>query len=208
MMRIIITQIREYGVDCYMAVWAVSQNGGLVMHKAPLVKNIMSETRFRVESTTPVYEALDLLLAKKQSGLPVVDGDQLVGFLTEKDCLRLQATAHQYNMTGRTAGDIMSSISVSLRPDNDLLTAAQTFLQCNFGALPVLDEEGSLVGSVTRHGVAQGMQKWHHNRGLDFVQEKAAQHRQDNPTSIEAMQNLVNSSMNREQLASVFRSRS
>ncbi|MFP6582808.1 MAG: CBS domain-containing protein [Candidatus Hydrogenedentota bacterium] len=178
------------------------------MHKAPLVKDIMCETRFSVAPDTPVYEAVDLLIAKKVSGLPVLEGNRVIGFLTEKDCLRLQATAHQYNMTGRTARDIMSTINEYLHPGNDLLTVAQVFIQCNFPALPVIDEDDVLLGSVTRLAVAEGIQKWHHDRGLDFQREKAAQQMVDNPTSIEAMQILVNRSSNKEQLASVFRSRS
>lgn len=176
------------------------------MHKAPYVRDIMHETHFSVAPDTPVYDALDLLIRKKLSGIPVLDDGKLVGFLTEKDCLRLQATAHQYNMTGRTVKDIMSSINHTVRPETDLLSAAQVFLQCNFSALPVIEGE-TLVGSLTRRDVVHGIQKWHRDRGLDFAHEKAAQNMVNNPNSIEAMQNLVNSSMNREQLASVFRSR-
>ena len=176
------------------------------MHKAPHVRDIMHEARFRVAPDTPVYDALDMLIKKKVSGIPVLDNDKLVGFLTEKDCLRPQATAHQYNMTGRTVKDIMSSINVSVKPDTDLLTAAQLFLQCSFSALPVLDGE-TLVGSLTRRDVVHGIQKWNQNRGRDFAHEKETQQMVANPNSIESMQKMVGSSMNREQLASVFRSR-
>ncbi len=176
------------------------------MHKAPTVRDIMVESKFSVKPDTPVYEALDLLVAKKVSGLPVLDGNLLVGFFTEKDCLRLQATAHMYNMTGRLVRDSMSSINGALEPDSDLLSAALVFMKCNFATLPVISD-GALLGSVTRLRVIQGIQKWHHHRGLDFKQGKDAQHTQDNPTSIESMQKLVNSSRSREQLASVFRTR-
>jgi predicted transcriptional regulator len=176
------------------------------MHHAPLVNDIMVESKFSVKPSTAVYEALDLLIAKKLSGLPVVDEKVLVGFLTEKDCLRLQATAHMYNMTGRLVRDIMSSINEALKPDADLLSAALVFLQCNFTVLPVI-EDGVLLGSLTRQKVILGIQKWHHDRGLDFQHEKESQHIQDNPTSIESMQKMVSQSQNKEQLASVFRMR-
>jgi CBS domain-containing protein len=176
------------------------------MHRQPLVKEIMAVSKFSVKPDTPVYDALDMLVAKKVSGLPVLDGDTLVGFLTEKDCLRLQATAHMYNMTGRLVRDIMSSINEVLLPESDLLTAAQVFLQCNFAELPVI-EDGVLLGSLTRQRVIHGIQKMHRNRGLDFQQEKIAQQIQDNPSSIQSMQQLVGTTTSREQLASVMRKR-
>ena len=177
------------------------------MHTAPAVKDIMQVAKFSVHPDTPVYEALDLLIAKKVSGIPVLDNDHLVGFLTEKDCLRLQATAHMYNMTGRTVRAIMSSINETLSPKNNLLTAAQVFLSCNFAALPVIDEHGELVGSINRQCVIQAIQKWHHDRGLDFAHEKREQSVVDNPSSIESMQHLA-SHASREQMASVLRNRS
>lgn len=175
------------------------------MHTQPTVKDIMHETSYSVRSHTPVYEALDLLIAKKLSGVPVIDNEHLVGFLTEKDCLRLQATAHMYNMTGRKVRDIMSSINEALSPSNNLLTAAQVFLACNFATLPVL-EDRELVGSINRQCVIHAIQKWHHDRGLEFEHEKRAHAMEDNPSSIEHMQNLVGKS-SREQMASLLRNR-
>ncbi len=175
------------------------------MHTQPAVKDIMQEAKYSVQPDTPVYEALDLLIAKKVSGIPVLDNDHLVGFLTEKDCLRLQATAHMYNMTGRKVRDIMSSINETLKPSNTLLTAAQVFLTCNFAALPVI-EDGELVGSINRQCVIHAISKWNHDRGLDFAHEKKAQDMVDHPSSIENMQNLANCA-SREQMASVLRNR-
>lgn len=173
------------------------------MSKSPLVRDIMAETKFSVKSDAAVYDALDMLIAKKVSGIPVIDdGDKLIGFLTEKDCLRLQANAHQYNMTGRTVRDIMSSITETLQPSNDLLSAATVFLRCNFSTLPVMDGE-HLVGSVTRKSVIYAVQKWHHTRGMEHELFRVDQALMDHPSSIEEIQNLVGKS-NNEQLASVL----
>jgi len=97
------------------------------MHTQPTVKDIMQEAKYSVQPDTPVYEAFNLLIAKKVSGIPVLDNDHLVGFLTEKDCLYLQATAHMYNMTDRKVIDIMSAINETLKPSNTLLTMPSFF---------------------------------------------------------------------------------
>ena len=173
------------------------------MQSLPYVKNIMSVTKFSIYPSMPVYDAVDLMIAKKLTGVPVInEHDVLVGIFTEKDCIRLQATSHQYNMTGRTVSDIMSSIQEALHPDKDLLAAASTFLRCTFPTLPVMEGD-RLVGIVTRQQVIHGIQKWHLDRAQGFKTEKADQKMVDNPNSIDQMQMLVGKSSNK-QLASVF----
>ncbi len=173
------------------------------MQKVPSVRDIMKETTCSVPPDMHVFEAADFIVAKKVSGVPVIDrNDTLVGFLTEKDCLRMQVVAHQYNMTGRTVRDIMSGINQGLHPETDLLTAAAAFLACNFATLPVIDGS-QLVGSITRQGMLKAVQRWHHERGQDYQHDKAAQKMVDNPSSIGQLQMLVGRS-NNQQLASVL----
>lgn len=173
------------------------------MPDVPIVREIMVETSFTLPLDTEVFKALDILVAKKLAGVPVVDEDhRVVGFLTEKDCLRLQAVAHQYNMTGRTVEDIMSEIKESLHPTMDLLTAAMRFLSCNFGTLPVMEND-TVVGSISRQNMLTAIQKMHHNTGREIQRSKKNVRLVDNPSSIEELQSLVSSS-DREQLASVF----
>lgn len=173
------------------------------MEKVPIVRDIMVEASFSVHVDTPAYEAADALIAKKLAGVPVVDdAGALVGFLTEKDCLRLQVTSHQYNMTGRTVRDIMSDIKGGLSPDADILTAGMRFMTCHFATLPVL-ENGSLIGSLSRQNMLAAIQAMHRKKGLAIQSDKTAQRIQDNPSSIDQIQILVGKS-SKKQLASVF----
>lgn len=173
------------------------------MDRVPTVRDIMAEAHFSLLPTASAFEAIDALAAKKLSGVPVIDEeDRLVGFLTEKDCLRLQVVSHQYNMTGRTVRDIMSKIKEALRPDQDILSASMTFLSCHFGELPVIDGD-TLVGTLRRQSMVQAIQRMHRELGIGKKNDKIAQKLQDNPSSIEDLQSLVSKS-NRAQLASVF----
>jgi len=139
-------------------------------------------------------------------GAPVIDDmGELVGFLTEKDCLRLQAVSHQYNMTGRRVRDIMSDIKESLHPTMDLLSAAMRFLNCNFATLPVLEGK-KLVGSISRQNMMKSIQQMHRNNGIAIGRSKKNLRLVENPSSIEELQTLVQSS-NNAQLASVFSGR-
>ena len=173
------------------------------MQRVPSVRDIMKETVLSLRPEMCVFEAVDFVVGKKLAGVPVIDeNDTLVGFLTEKDCLRLEVVAHQYNMTGRSVRDIMSGINQGLHPDTDVLSAASVFLACNFATLPVIDGD-RLVGSITRQDMLRAVQRWHRKRGQDFRQEKAAQKMVDNPSSIGQLQMLVGKS-NNQQLASVL----
>ena len=173
------------------------------MSSLPTVQDIMVKNTVHLAPDMDAYEAVDLVSAKKLAGVPVVDAeDRLVGFVTEKDCLRLQVTSHQYNMTGRKVHDIMSEIKAQLRPEMDLFTAATQFSSCHFGTLPVLDGD-RLVGSISRQNMLDAIQKMHVELGKDKREDRVAQSMVDNPSSIGELQALVGRS-NRAQLASVF----
>ena len=176
------------------------------MNSVPLVRDIMQETRLSVMPDMDAFEALDLLVAKKLAGIPVIDATgKLVGFLTEKDCLRLQVTSQEYNMTGRTVADIMSGINATLQPTNDILTAAMAFLGCNFATLPVVDGD-TLVGSITRRDMVVTIQRWYRERGNGYRNDKIMQQLVQNASSIGELQTLVGVS-NKEQLAAMLAGR-
>lgn len=173
------------------------------MDSVPLVREVMQETRLSVSPGMDAFEALDFLVAKKLAGVPVIDeAGKLVGFLTEKDCLRLQVMSHEYNMTGRSVADIMSGINATLQPDNDILTAAMAFLACNFATLPVTDGD-TLVGSITRRDMVMAIQRWYKDRGIGYRNGKAMQQLVQSASSIGDFQTLVGVS-NKEQLASML----
>ena len=177
-----------------------------MMSALPLVRDYMSEMAVTIPPEMDAYEAMDLIVKKKTTGLPVVDEDkQLVGFLTDKDCLRLIATSHQYNMTGRRVKDIMSGISQALQPDNDMLMAAMTFLSTNFSHMPVLSGK-KIVGSMSRQQTLSAIQQFYNQRGKQFANGKNEQIIYDHPSSIAQLQGLAGTS-NREQMASVLHGR-
>jgi acetoin utilization protein AcuB len=53
------------------------------------VSRIMTREPFTVKETTPLVEAVSILIEKKFGSLPVVDGKELVGIFTEIDALKV-----------------------------------------------------------------------------------------------------------------------
>jgi CBS domain-containing membrane protein len=72
--------------------------------------------------------------------LAVVDArGQLAGILSDRDLAR----------PGRTVADVMTSSPLSVRPETRASEASALLLDHKIGALPVVDEEGRVVGIVT-----------------------------------------------------------
>jgi len=113
-------------------------------------RNLMITKLITVRQDASIDDAIQLLVANKISGLPVVDEQQaLVGVLTQKDVLRL-LTEHVSGEIGNVkVRDLMTSEVVSFSPDDSLIAICDTLLNKNFRRLPLV-ENGKLVGLIGR----------------------------------------------------------
>ncbi|MFM2433091.1 MAG: hypothetical protein RLZZ511_4305 [Cyanobacteriota bacterium] len=83
----------------------------------------------------------------------VVEGEQLLGLLTERDIVKLSAAGR--DLATMTIADVMtrSVISLSLGRDQTVLTALALLQQHQIRHLPVLDHQGHLVGLITPYSI-------------------------------------------------------
>lgn len=108
--------------------------------------------------------AARMMVDRKVSGLPVVDGNgRLVGVITEGDILH-QETLRNPSTTlrglfrravdfSRTVSDAMATKVVSISPDSDHTEAARLMESAGVKGLPVVTTDGSLVGIISRSDV-------------------------------------------------------
>ncbi len=90
--------------------------------------------------------------------LPVVEGDKLIGLVTERDLLRASISTLDSNQALRDDNlkrfffvrEIMTVDVTTVRPDTSLLDAARLLHEQRIGCLPVTEEDGTLVGIVTQ----------------------------------------------------------
>jgi len=110
----------------------------------------------RLVTFTPdmnIHEAIRILLDKRISGAPVVDTNgALIGVLSKKDCLKIVFSSRYYDDWGGPVRDFMSTPAETLDADQDLVSAAQHFLDSHFRRFPVL-RDGKLVGQVSRYDI-------------------------------------------------------
>jgi len=97
-----------------------------------------------VESNTPVKELAQLIIGARIGGLPVLDGDRLVGIVTSTDLL-----ANEPSLAARTARDVMTTNPVTLTEDMTVSGAARVLQKNKIKRAPVMRGE-RLVGLVTR----------------------------------------------------------
>lgn len=101
-----------------------------------------------------VHEAIGLLLRRRISGAPVVGpGNKYLGIFSERCSMHVLLDAAYEQLPSNNVGSFMDREAMTIQPDTQLLSIAQAFLITNYRRLPVLDEEGVLLGQISRRDV-------------------------------------------------------
>ncbi len=109
----------------------------------------------RERATTPAVcvgpetlfrDALALMRTNGCRRLPVVEDEQLVGIVTERD---LHHALMRFVDAPVEVSELMSTSVVTIGIDEPLRDAATTMMERRIGALPVVDADGRVVGIVT-----------------------------------------------------------
>ena len=121
-----------------------------------LVKEWMTESPQTVTSRTPVLEAMQMLRAGGYRRLPVLEGDKVVGIVTDRDlkeatpsrATTLSVYELNYLLSKLTVKEVMSAPAASVAPDDPVERAALLMEERKISGLPVVGE-GRLVGIFT-----------------------------------------------------------
>jgi acetoin utilization protein AcuB len=103
-----------------------------------------------------VKQAFLTMRSHRVRHLPVVDGDKLVGIISDRDLRRprwadtIDDWTSYYQITDDvTVKDVMTSNPEVLHTYDKILKAVSIFREQRYGALPVLDKDGDLVGILS-----------------------------------------------------------
>ena len=115
------------------------------------VQDYMNRRAVKLSPSMPVAEAVERLLLSKQTGGPVVNSqNELIGFLSEQDCLSQMITSSYYREQVARVEDIMKTPVLSVKGNDSIIELAQTMIKEKPKVYPVLDESGVLIGSISR----------------------------------------------------------
>lgn len=145
------------------------------------VAEVMTSPVFSVRPETPLQEAVTLLSSHHISGLPVVDANgALVGELGEKDLMvresgfdagpyvmfldaviylrnPLEWNRQVHQVLGSTVGEVMTSQTHTCLPTTSLPQAAKLLNDRRVQRLFVVDDQGRMVGVLTRGDVVRAL---------------------------------------------------
>lgn len=126
----------------------------------------MTPNTTQVTPEIEIMKVIALLVERDISGLPVVDDNgTLVGFVTERDCIRIALQAGYLDEIGGPVADFMTREVHCVHPEDSLMDVGELFATSPFRRAPVV-ENGILVGLISRRDVLRALTRgsWFQHR--------------------------------------------
>lgn len=149
------------------------------------VRDVMNVKPITCQVTDTVGDVAKIMKKKKISGMPVLDGERLIGVVSESDLLRLLATEEEgtlwlpspfevfevpfrdlikwerlhtkaEDISKKKVSEVMSRNIHEVGPDDSIEEAASVMTRHRINRLPVV-EDGRLVGIITRGDIISGL---------------------------------------------------
>ncbi len=150
-----------------------------------LVRDVMNPEPVACQATDAVSEAVKILKRNDVSGMPVLEGEQLVGVVSESDLLKMLSAEEEGGLwlpspleilevpirdlirwerlqagaeeIGKTRiSEVMTKRVITISPEDSIERAASIMVHHRINRLPVLEDE-RLVGIVTRGDIISGL---------------------------------------------------
>jgi CBS domain-containing protein len=140
--------------------------------KARRVSDIMTKSVLVIASDTPVNNIAEMLYKNNLTGVPVVEGDKVIGIVTEADLVMRNTKIHMptyiqlldsflylespkhldeelHKILGTTAKEIMTSQVITISPDAKIEDLATLITDNHINPVPVC-KNNKIVGIVSR----------------------------------------------------------
>ncbi len=118
------------------------------------VGDVMTTRPRAVTPQTPLNEVAELMRSDDVGSVPVVEGDRLVGIVTDRDIV-VRAIAQGKDPRGMPASEVSTRELVTVGPDDDLSDALDLMARHQVRRLAVTGEDERLVGVVSQADVAR-----------------------------------------------------
>lgn len=126
--------------------------------KSCVVKDYMARTLVTFKPETDVLDAVHTLVEHRIAGAPVVDDEgNLLGMLSEFDCMKVALDAGYHGNWGGPVRDFMSDGVETVDAEMSIIDLAQVFINKKFRRFPVM-QGTRLVGQISRRDVLRALQ--------------------------------------------------
>ncbi len=133
-----------------------------------VVEDVMTEAPITVSSSTSIRKVIMTLFESDFRHLPIVDGGQLVGIVSDRDLrafmtpsmIELEKPEEVQRRLAQPVSTVMNADVVSVTPETDLADVIVMMLDQKVGAIPVVrPDTQELVGIVSYVDVLRAAQE-------------------------------------------------
>ena len=126
--------------------------------KSCLVKDYMARTLVTFKPDTEIRDAIHDLVKHRIAGAPVVDdAGNLVGMLSELDCMKVALQSAYHDHWGGPVKNFMSDGVETVNAEMSIIDLAQKFIDNRYRRYPVTDKN-RLVGQISRRDVLRALE--------------------------------------------------
>jgi CBS domain-containing protein len=118
------------------------------------ILEVMTSNPCTIDADKPVSYAAKMMRDEDVGLAPVVEGDRLVGTLTDRD-IAIRVVAESRDPESTKVKDVASKDVVTVDPEQDLDEALRLMAEHQVRRLPVVEEDGRVVGVVAQADVAR-----------------------------------------------------
>ena len=118
------------------------------------IKDVMTSNPCSIDAGKSVAYAAKMMRDEDVGLAPIVEGDKLIGMLTDRD-IAIRVVAEGRDPGQVKVRDVASKQVVTIDPQQDLDEALRIMAKHQVRRLPVVEEDGKLVGVVAQADVAR-----------------------------------------------------
>ena len=140
------------------------------------VSEVMTRDVQTVRPDQPVRDAASFMLSADAGSIPVIDGDRLIGMITDRD-IAVRGVAKGYG-PDTPVRELMTDDIVCARDDDDVDDVASKMSKAQVRRLPVIDDQERLCGIVSLGDLSREADEDAANEALEGVSEPGGKHQQ------------------------------
>jgi CBS domain-containing protein len=118
------------------------------------ISEVMTSKVCSIDADRPVAYAAKMMRDEDVGLAPIVEGERLVGTLTDRD-IAIRVVAEGKDPQTTFVRDVASTDLVTVDPEQDFDEALRLMAQHQVRRLPVVEEDGRLVGVVAQADIAR-----------------------------------------------------
>ena len=140
------------------------------------ISEVMTRDVQTVRPDQPVQQAASFMLSADAGSIPVIDGDRLIGMITDRD-IAVRGVAKGYG-PDTPVRELMTNDVICVRSDDDVDDVATKMSDAQVRRLPVIDDQERLCGIVSLGDLSRDADEDAAAEALEGVSEPGGRHQQ------------------------------